>query len=176
MKIIINGTGKIGKDGKYIVSTHDRKISNRLIPLLFEETKRILTDKFGSVTLLEGEENPKYHHIVEQATGYLFTPPIAINSPNFITNRQAFIHVNTGINENGYNYTEVKRHYTISFELKGNVRYKFQKNWATDATIIKKYILADTLIDALAEFELWLTTEYDNFFTGRMKQNLPYSR
>lgn len=174
--ILIDGKGKIGKDGKYIVSPHDRKISKRLIEVLFAQAQKILTNKFGSVIFLEGNEKPEYNKIIEQAGGCLFTPSIAINSPNFITNRQAFIHVDTGINVNGYNNKEFKRHYVISFELKGMVRYKYQKHWENDCTIIKKYVLADSLIDALAEFELWLTNEYDKFFVGRAKQNLPYSR
>ncbi len=171
---IINGHGKIGKNGKYIVSPLDRKESKKHIKIMFEKVENILKEKFGKVIYSESQPKPYYWKTVEQAKGYLHTPSINIDSPNFRTNNQAFIHIDTGVNENGYNNEEVKRHFVISFELKGSIRYKYQKHWENDCVIIKKYILADNMVEALSEFENWLINNYDNFFTGRMQHNLSW--
>ena len=173
---IINGHGKIGKDGKYIVSPLDRIESKKLIKTLFKEVESILTKKFGSVVLLKGKEKPEYNKFCKQSTGVIWTPLIAINSHNFLTNSNAFIHCSTGINENGYGKNTVKRDFVISFELKGMVRFKFQKKWDADSIIIKRYALADNMTDVLKEFEHFLANEYDNFFTGRMLKNLEQER
>ena len=173
---IVNGKGKIGKNGKYIVSPLDRIESKKLIKVLFAEVESILTKKFGSVVFVDGEEKPKYNKTIEQANGYLFTPSISIDSQNFRTNRSAFINVDTGVNENGYGKNTIKRHFVISFELKGSVRLKFQKKWNKDSIIIKRYALADNMNDVLEEFKDFLANEYDNFFTGRMLKNLEQRR
>jgi hypothetical protein len=173
MKKIINGHGSIDKvTGKYKVHPKDRIESKKIIKKMFADVERMLIEKFGKVNKMEGEETPKYNKFIEQATGYLFVPVQEFSGANFqSTNREAFIHIDTGVNENGYNNEEVKRHFVISFELKGKHRYKYQKRWENDCTIIKKYVLADNFEEVTAEFENWLKNSYDNFFTGRLLQN-----
>ena len=167
---IINGYGKIVK-GKYIANKKDQIETMTLIKEMEEIVKSIVIKKFGSVTKLKPTT---YWTLLQQTTAYLFAPPISINSSNFITNREASVFVSIGHNSNGYSTHIAKRFFTISFELKGNVRYKYQKNWNNDCTILKKYILADNIGDAIKEFDAWINNDYDKFFTGRMLKNLSW--
>ena len=183
MKKIINGHGTIDKKtDKYIVHPKDRIESKKIIKKLFAEVKDILEAKFGKITVPDFDKkgNPEYVKSVEQASGYLFPPAVHIDSPNFRTGRKPFVYVKTGVCESGYTDKIVKRNFNISFELKGNVRYKNYK-WTKDrfndnGIIIKNFILADNYEDAIDEFTNWLSNEYDNFFTERMPQNLTYSQ
>lgn len=170
MKRIVNGHGTIGKDGKYIVSPLDRKESSKLMKVLFAKVEKLLIEKFGSVVYYDERPKPYYWKLCEHAVGTLFTPPISINSKNFLTDGNAFISLEVGNCEAGYNDKEFKKHFNISFELSGQRRFKFEKRW-DGATIIKKFVLADNLDEAIAEFEQWLKNDYDKFFTGRMLQN-----
>ena len=63
----------------------------------------------------------------------------------------------------------------ISFELKGKIRYKFQKNW-NEGTILKKYCLADNGVDAVIEFQEFIEKEFDKFFINRVPKNLTYNQ
>jgi len=170
---IINGHGSIDKNGKYVTSPLDRVESKKIIKSMFAKVEKLLILKFGSVNFIEGKEKPEYDKFLESASVSIFTPSIHIDSKNFLTGRNAFIHVSTGINSSGYTKDVAKRHFVISFELNGKKRYKYGKSW-NDGTIIKKYVLADNEIDAISEFENWLSFEYDKFFTGRMLQNLSW--
>lgn len=167
---IVNGNGKI-VDGKYIANRQDQLETMALIKQIEKRVKAIVVKKFGGVNKLKPT---RYWALLQHATAYLFTPNISVNGANFLTNRQASVFVTTGHNSNGYNNTEFKRFFTISFELKGKLRYKYQKHWMDDCTILKKYILADNMEDAVNEFEKWVQTEYDKFFAIRVIQNLSY--
>ncbi len=173
--IIVNGHGSIKKGlfDKYVTSPLDRVESKKIINSMFKKVEELLILKFGSVNFIEGKEKPEYDKFLESASVNIFTPPIYIDSPNFLTGTGAFINVHTGINSSGYTKDIAKRHFVISFELKGKIRHKYQKNW-NDETIIKKYILADNELEAISKFENWLINEYGNFFTGRMLLNLTY--
>lgn len=171
MKTIVNGHGKINKEGKYIANRKDQLETMALIKDMEKKIKDIIIKKFGAVNKLKPT---RYWDYMQQATAYLFTPSISVNGPNFLTYREASVFVTTGHNSNGYNDKEFKRFFTISFELKGNFRYKYQKNWSTDCTLLKKHILADNMEDALKEFEQWISHEYDKFFAVRVLQNLSW--
>lgn len=167
-KIIINGHGTIGTDGKYIISPLDRGESKTIIGKFYKAVAKIIADKFGSVSTYE---EPNYNKMLEQAGAILLTPTITIQSPNFCTNKNVLVFVKTGINRNGYGENTVKRHFTISFDVDGIVRYKFQKKWE-QGTIINKYTLADNMQDCLDEFKSWLNNEYSNFIKNRVPKNL----
>lgn len=167
---IINGHGKI-VDGKYVANRKDQLETMDLIKEMEKKVKNIVAKKLGNMDKLKPT---RYWALLQQATAYLFTPKISVNGPNFLTFRQASVFVSTGTNSNGYSADIAKRFFTISFELKGDMRYKYQKNWSKDATILKKYILADNMEDAVKEFENWIMNDYDKFFANRVIKNLSW--
>lgn len=74
------------------------------------------------------------------------------------------VHINTGINSNGYDGKIVKRHFVVSFELKGMLRTKYHKNW-DEGTLLKTYILHDNWDETITEFKFWLNTKFDLFIS-----------
>lgn len=168
---VVNGYGSI-ENGKYKVHPKDRVETKRVIKELHKAVKHILTTKFKKVNFIKGKEEPEYCKIIEHSSGCMFVPIEPFAGANFQSNcSEAFINVQTGTNTNGYNDKEAKRHFNISFELKGKKRYKHQKKWENDCVIIKKYVLSDNLEDAVSEFKFWVNNQYDNFFTTRLLQN-----
>jgi len=167
---IINGHGKI-VDGKYVANRKDQLETMALIKDMEKKVSAIISKKFGNISKLKPT---RYWALLQSATAYLFTPQISVNGPNFLTYRSASVFVSTGNNSNGYSNDISKRCFTISFELKGNLRYKYQKHWEKDCTILKKYILADNMEEAISEFEYWIENEYDKFFAIRVSKNLSY--
>lgn len=159
---IQNGYGSLDTlTGKYITSKMDITDSKTLIKKYESEVSQLLEKKFGCV-IRNKEAGIYYNKYTEQSTAYLWTPQIAINTNNVITNRSGFVHVNTGINSNGYNGQVVKRHFVISFELNGLIRPKYHKHW-NEATLLKAYILNDNWQDTIDEFRFWLNSEFDTF-------------
>ena len=167
---IINGHGKI-VDGKYVANRKDQLETMTLIKEMEKRVKAIVTKKIGNMSKIKPT---RYWALLQQATAYLFTPAISVNGPNFLTFQQAAVFVTTGTNSNGYSTGVAKRFFTISFELTGKKRYKYQKNWQSGSTILKKYILADNMEDAIKEFENWIQNDYDKFFANRVPKNLAW--
>ncbi len=159
---ILNGYGTIDTiTGKYMVSKKDRIESKKLIRKFELEVSQILEEKFGSV--IKNDEAPtSYCKFTEKSSSYLWSPNININTSNALTSRGAMVYVNTGINSNGYDGKIVKRHFVISFELKGLMRPKYHKNWV-EVTLLKTYILNDNWEDSFTEFKFWLNTKFDLF-------------
>jgi len=164
---IVNGNGKI-VEGKYIANRQDQLETMTLIKEMEKRVKSIVAKKIGNMGKLKPT---RYWALLQQVNAYLFTPTISVNGPNFLTNNHAAVFVSTGHNSNGYSNEIAKRFFTISFELTGNRRYKYQKNWQSGSTILKKYILADNMEDAIKEFENWIQNDYDKFFAIRVLQN-----
>jgi hypothetical protein len=167
---IINGNGKI-VDGKYVANRKDQLETMTLIKEMEKRVKAIVAKKLGKMSKLKPT---RYWALLQDATAYLFTPKISVNGPNFLTYKEAAVYVSTGHNSNGYSNEVSKRFFTISFELTGNRRYKHQKNWQSGSTILKKYILADNMEDAIKEFENWIQNDYDKFFANRVPKNLAW--
>jgi|688.fasta_scaffold1100502_1 hypothetical protein len=164
---IVNGNGKI-VEGQYIANRQDQLETMALIKVMEQRVKSIIAKKIGKMDKLKPT---RYWALLQDATAYLFTPKISVNGPNFLTYKQAAVFVSTGHNSSGYSNEVAKRFFTISFELTGNRRYKHQKNWTEGATVLKKYILADSMEDAIKEFENWIQNDYDKFFAIRLLQN-----
>ena len=159
---ILNGYGTIDTiTGKYLVNVKDRMESKKLIRKFENEVSKILEEKFGSV-VRNNEAGISYSKFTEQATSYLWTPQINVNTKNAHSKRGGFVFIDTGINTNGYNDKVIKRHFVISFELNGMIRPKFCKYW-NEGTLLKTYILNDNWEDSIREFTFWLNTKFDIF-------------
>ena len=174
MKTIINGSGTIVND-KYVPSSQDVEETKLLIKELERKVASIIRKKFGSVSK-EKNIRTKYCKYINQSTAYMWTPKIFINTKNYFTNNTAFVYATTGNNSSGYGDNEFKRHFNIAFELKGAVRYKFHKKWENDSIIIKKYILADNMQEAINKFQKWIDNDYDKFFAEIRVKNLEFHR
>lgn len=168
---LVNGHGKI-ENGKYIANEADKAESITFMNEMDKRVKDILKKKFGR--FIQGKEyRPGYSDQLQQASSYLWTPVINLDTSNFRCSRSAFVHVETGNNANGYNQNEAKRFFVISFELNGSMRYKYQKRWF-DATIIKGYFLADNMEEVFRRFEKWLNDDYSRFMVNRVPLNLEW--
>ncbi len=171
---IVNGFGEI-VDGKYKAAKADLIETIRIIDV-FEQKVTLIINKYFGDAIKYNDISNKYTAMLQQSSSYLWTPTINLNGPNYQVANGAFVHISTGINSNGYSTNIAKRHFVIGFSLKGKVRYKYQKQWENDCSVISCHLLSDNLDDVLDEFECWLNEKYKSFVFFRISQNLRYNK